>query len=134
MNQIAHENTLDQEKYIGFQVDGKIINELSKQVSSHLFALGELLKNSYDAQATNINITLDMQKSILIVEDNGLGISLNNIRSIFHIAKSEKTYGKESLFINKKLKNKSKNGSYLFIHKIEKHIKQNNILFPPQGS
>ena len=60
---------------VGFQVDGKILNELSKQVSSHLFALGELMKNSYDAEATRVNIIFDIKNKQLTVEDNGVGIS-----------------------------------------------------------
>ncbi|WP_051396261.1 ATP-binding protein [Ignatzschineria larvae DSM 13226] len=85
-------------KEIGFQVDGKIINELSKQVSSHLFALGELMKNSYDAKATKINIVFDKKNKQLIVEDNGTGISEENFKSLLHIAKSGKEYGREFEF------------------------------------
>ena len=79
---------------VKFQVDGKILNELSKQVSSHLFALGELMKNSYDAEATSIDITLNMKNNYLKIEDNGTGISADNIKSLFHIAKSGKEYGR----------------------------------------
>jgi hypothetical protein len=68
--------------------------QLSKQVSSHLFALGELMKNSYDAKATKINITLDLQANSITIEDNGTGISTDDIKSILHIARSGKEYGR----------------------------------------
>lgn len=83
---------------VGFQVDGKILNELSKQVSSHLFALGELMKNSYDAEATRVNIIFDIKNKQLTVEDNGVGISKESFESLLHIAKSGKEYGREFEF------------------------------------
>ncbi|HCW4079903.1 TPA: ATP-binding protein [Acinetobacter baumannii] len=83
---------------IKFQVDGKILNELSKQVTSHIFALGELIKNSYDAQATSIEITLNLKEKLLIINDNGIGVSKENIQSILHIAKSNKEYAKKFTF------------------------------------
>ena len=86
-------------KSLGFQVDGNILNELSRQVSSHLFALGELIKNSYDAKATLISIELDLSTNKLIIEDNGDGISYENAKSLFHIAKSSKKYGQKFTFL-----------------------------------
>lgn len=113
--------------FVGFQVDGKIINELSNQVSSHLFAIGELMKNSYDAKATKIQIYLNINENILTIEDNGDGISQDNIQSLFHIAKSYKKYGEIYKFhILKKIKN---NNGKLFLHKIIRNIeKKDNII------
>ncbi|WP_284089498.1 ATP-binding protein [Acinetobacter pittii] len=88
-----------EDQTVKFQVDGKILNELSKQVTNHIFALGELIKNSYDAQATYIKITLDLKNSLLTVDDNGIGISKENIQSILHIAKSNKKYAKKITFV-----------------------------------
>ncbi|EJB8481047.1 ATP-binding protein [Acinetobacter baumannii] len=87
-----------EDQTIKFQVDGKILNELSKQVTSHIFALGELIKNSYDAQATSIEITLNLKEKLLIINDNGIGVSKENIQSILHIAKSNKEYAKKFTF------------------------------------
>ncbi|ENU24236.1 hypothetical protein F993_01552, partial [Acinetobacter proteolyticus] len=92
------ENSEKLPESVKIQVDGKIVNELSKQVSSHLFALGELMKNSYDAKATIINIIFDMKKNNLTIEDNGDGINIANIQSLLHIAKSGKEYGREFSF------------------------------------
>lgn len=83
---------------VGFLVDGKIINELSRQVSSHLFALGELMKNSYDAKSTKINITFNKKEKLLVIEDDGAGISNRDFSSLLHIAKSGKEYGKKFSF------------------------------------
>ncbi|MDC4624454.1 ATP-binding protein, partial [Acinetobacter baumannii] len=88
-----------EDQTVKFQVDGKILNELSKQVTNHIFALGELIKNSYDAQATYIKITLDLKNSLLTVDDNGIGITKENIQSILHIAKSNKKYAKKITFV-----------------------------------
>jgi sensor histidine kinase regulating citrate/malate metabolism len=92
-NNTSNELEENHKDFIGFQVDGKIINELSNQVSSHLFAIGELMKNSYDAKATKIQISLNINENILTIEDNGDGIPQDNIQSLFHIAKSYKKYG-----------------------------------------
>lgn len=83
---------------IHFQVDGKILNELSKQVSSHLFALGELMKNSYDAQATEVDIIFDKSLRTLTINDNGTGMSRSSLQSLLHIAKSGKEYGRKFSF------------------------------------
>ncbi len=113
MNQLPLnvDNNLE-DKTIKFQVDGKILNELSKQVTSHIFALGELIKNSYDAQATHIKITLNLKENLLIIDDNGIGISKENIQSILHIAKSNKEYAKKITFYsNGKVINRFTQGS-----------------------
>lgn len=83
---------------VNFTVDGKILNELSKQVSSHLFALGELLKNSYDAQATEVKVMIDLEQNLMTISDNGTGISRNNIKDLLHIAGSTKQYAKTFRF------------------------------------
>ena len=96
MNQLSlNVDHVVEDQSIKFQVDGKILNELSKQVTNHIFALGELIKNSYDAQATYIKITLDLKNSLLTIDDNGIGITKENIQSILHIAKSNKKYAKK---------------------------------------
>ena len=99
MNQLSlNVDHVVEDQSIKFQVDGKILNELSKQVTSHIFALGELIKNSYDAQATHIKITLDLKNGLLTIDDNGIGITKKNIQSILHIAKSNKKYAKKFTF------------------------------------
>lgn len=79
---------------IPVKVSGNIINELSEKVPSYMFAINEVLKNSYDACATEIKITYDLDSHVLKVHDNGHGMSEKNLQSLFHIAQSNKTYGK----------------------------------------
>lgn len=54
-------------------------------------AVLELIKNSYDAKATQV--TLTFENSDLYVEDNGIGMSEQDIKKYWmHIGKSEKGY------------------------------------------
>lgn len=74
---------------------GKIIEELSQKIPSSLFALNELVKNSYDAFSTEVTITLVPSELMIIIADNGNGMSVEEIHSLFHISKSTKKYGAE---------------------------------------
>lgn len=97
---------------VSFSADGQLLNQLSSQVSSHLFALGELLKNSYDAQATEISVILDLNKNILIVLDNGIGISKEEVSKLLHIGGSSKNYGEKFQFgVDNKLVTRITQGS-----------------------
>ena len=78
---------------IHFSVAGRIISELSEKIPDTIVALNELIKNSYDAFAKEVEITLDSEAKTLLICDNGYGMSLEQIGRLFHIAKSEKTYG-----------------------------------------
>ncbi|WP_201582331.1 ATP-binding protein, partial [Psychrobacter sp. 72-O-c] len=82
-------------KSIPVKVSGNIINEFSEKVPSYMFAINEVLKNSYDACATLINITYDLNEHTLEVSDNGFGISEESLESLFHIAESSKNYGEK---------------------------------------
>ena len=65
---------------IFFSVDTRLLNQLGeKLVTKRAVALAELVKNSYDADATHVTIRLlDITKpgGTIIVEDNGSGMSL----------------------------------------------------------
>nr|EKY0607241.1 ATP-binding protein [Klebsiella oxytoca] len=74
---------------------GKIIEELSQKIPSTLFALNELVKNSYDAFSPEVTITIVPSKLMITVSDRGNGMSLDEINSLFHISKSTKRYGYE---------------------------------------
>jgi hypothetical protein len=74
---------------------GKIIEELSQKIPSSLFALNELVKNSYDAFSTDVTITVVPSEFMIIIADNGNGMSVEEIHSLFHISKSTKKYGTE---------------------------------------
>lgn len=74
---------------------GRIIEELSQKIPSSLFALNELVKNSYDAFALEVTITVVPSELMIAISDDGNGMSVDEIHSLFHISKSIKKYGHE---------------------------------------
>ncbi len=78
---------------VGIKVDGKILSELSENIPSSVFALNELIKNSYDAKANCVEISLNSRKKELVISDDGNGMSIETIENLFHIGHSEKKYG-----------------------------------------
>ena len=89
-------------KPIGLKVSGNIISELSDKIPTHIVALNELIKNAYDAFATEVIITLDTINKKLVIKDNGLGMDDKSIKKLFHISNSDKKFGK--LISNKESK------------------------------
>lgn len=83
-------------------VSGNIISELSDKIPTHIVALNELIKNAYDAFATEVIITLDTINKKLVIKDNGLGMDDKSIKKLFHISISDKKFGK--LISNKESK------------------------------
>lgn len=69
---ISEENTF-------FNVDSRLLFQLGeKLVTNRAVALGELIKNSYDADATRVTVRMENIKNpggTIIVEDNGTGMS-----------------------------------------------------------
>jgi signal transduction histidine kinase len=67
-----------------FSVDSRLLFELGeKLVARKSVALAELVKNSYDADATRVTVRLEnvtTPHGKIIVEDNGLGMTLDTIR------------------------------------------------------
>lgn len=76
-----------------FTFDGHILSELSSQIPSDIFALNELIKNSYDAMASTINIALNTQNKTLTITDDGKGMGQEEISELLHISYSSKKYG-----------------------------------------
>jgi signal transduction histidine kinase len=67
-----------------FTVDSALLRELGERlVGRPYIALAELTKNGYDADATNIKITLDLKGDRIIVEDNGHGMTFNEFRDFW---------------------------------------------------
>lgn len=72
-------------KRLPFTVDARIIAQLGEQlVPSDLMALAELVKNSYDADATVVSIDYreasNSRAAEIVVEDDGNGMSLDQLR------------------------------------------------------
>ena len=74
---------------------GNIIEELSKNIPSSLFALNELIKNAYDAFSPDVTIKISPTNKTIIISDHGNGMEEKEINSLFHISKSSKSYGQE---------------------------------------
>lgn len=75
------------------KVSGNIISELSEKIPTNIIALNELMKNSYDAGAKYVNIILDSSSKTLSIIDDGSGMNLTDINTLFHISNSTKKYG-----------------------------------------
>ena len=65
----------------GITVSPEIFSVLGAQlVSDPITALSELIKNSYDADAENVGLKFLGGRSGIVVEDDGVGMSLDDIR------------------------------------------------------
>lgn len=82
---------------IPLDVDGKFVNQISQFIPSSEYALKELLKNSYEADATYVNVRLC--KSKLIITDNGSGMGIKGIKSLLVISKSTKNMELEKMVV-----------------------------------
>lgn len=61
-----------------------VLNHLGLRLYSNIpTVLSEVVANSYDADATDVEITLDTENSKIIIEDNGHGMTLSDINDKF---------------------------------------------------
>src|SRR5690554_1466009 len=82
---------------VRFSVDAGIINRLGKElVGRHETAVSELVKNSYDADATEVNLIFENAWSsggILIIEDNGHGMDKEQlVKGSMRLSSSDKIH------------------------------------------
>lgn len=86
---------------IRFSVDANLVKRLGEQlVSKKTTAVSELIKNSYDADATVVNVYFDLNTSQpnIIIHDNGTGMSKDDIVNGFmKISTSDKEEHSTSL-------------------------------------
>ncbi|SHG69269.1 sensor histidine kinase [Flavobacterium aquidurense] len=87
---------------ISFSVDAGLIDRLGKElVGRSETAVSELIKNSYDADATKVEITFVNTENIggtLIISDNGLGMNIDELRKGFMtISSTDKIHNPNSL-------------------------------------
>lgn len=70
-----------------FSVDSALLQELGERlVTTPHVALAELVKNAYDADATEVRVTIREDESggpEIVVEDNGCGMTLKQIREFW---------------------------------------------------
>lgn len=84
------------------KVSGNIIGELSTKIPSNIFALNELIKNSYDAFGNKVTIKIEADGQKIVISDDGYGMSAEAISKLFHLAHSTKKYGTEVTYKDKK--------------------------------
>lgn len=92
-NQIANL----EEDIVRFSVDASIINKLGKElVGRHETAVSELVKNAYDADATEVKLIFEDAKDkggVLTIEDNGSGMTKENlINGFLRISSTDKIH------------------------------------------
>lgn len=69
---------------INFTVDSALLAELGERlVGKPYIALAELVKNSYDADATKVKIELNPKKREIVVADNGHGMDFNDFKNFW---------------------------------------------------
>jgi hypothetical protein len=76
-----------EENIVYFKPKARIMELLGEQlIKSHVLALFELVKNSYDADATKVDIMLmdvDNPSGEIEVKDNGVGMDINIVKTIW---------------------------------------------------
>ncbi|VAW18319.1 putative two-component system sensor histidine kinase, putative heat shock protein, partial [hydrothermal vent metagenome] len=67
-----------------FEIDARIPLQLGREsISSSMVALSELVKNSYDADATKVTLdflNLGTNKAALVISDNGIGMNQDSFK------------------------------------------------------
>ncbi len=67
---------------ISFQTEGRLLQELGERlVASPQVALVELIKNSYDADATECRVSLAGNEASLLIKDDGTGMTFQQFSS-----------------------------------------------------
>lgn len=84
-----------------FSVDAGLVNRLGKElVGKHETALSELVKNGYDADATQVEIRFfdcDKEGGSIVIEDNGLGMDITALKKGFmRISSTDKVHNPRS--------------------------------------
>jgi signal transduction histidine kinase len=82
---------------VRFSVDAGIINRLGKElVGKHETAVSELVKNSFDADATEVNLVFENALNLggtLTIEDNGTGMTKDQlINGFMRLSSSDKIH------------------------------------------
>ena len=72
-------------------VSGKIIKEISEKIPSTTYAIVELIKNSYEAMASNVEI--NVYDNMLEILDDGEGMNSDDIHALLIVSYSNKEYG-----------------------------------------
>lgn len=67
-----------------FNISLSILNHLGRNLyRSFITVLGEAISNSWDADAQNVNITIDRDTNMLIIKDDGIGMTEEDFQEKF---------------------------------------------------
>ena len=67
-----------------FNISLSILNHLGRNLyRSFITVLGEAISNAWDADARNVRITIDRDKGMLIIEDDGQGMTEDDFQNKF---------------------------------------------------
>ena len=67
-----------------FNISLAVLNSLGRNLYRNFITiLGEAISNSWDADANNVRITINKEKSEMIVVDDGEGMSSSDFRNKF---------------------------------------------------
>lgn len=67
-----------------FNISLSILNHLGRNLyRSFITVLGEAISNSWDADAKNVRINIDKEKNLLVIEDDGNGMSEDDFQNKF---------------------------------------------------
>ncbi len=67
-----------------FNISLSILNHLGRNLyRSFITVLGEAISNSWDADAQNVNITIDRDANMLIIKDDGIGMTEEDFQEKF---------------------------------------------------
>ena len=92
-------------KTIAFTSDSQLLAELGERlIATPQIALSELVKNAYDADATNVHVWLDEDGTVLNVKDDGHGMAETEFRRAWmRIASSHKLLEEVSRYYKRPL-------------------------------
>ena len=72
-----------QEKY-KFNISLSVLNHLGRNLYRNIITvLGEAISNSWDADANNVWININKEKNLMIIKDDGKGMTNNDFQSKF---------------------------------------------------
>ena len=67
-----------------FNISLSILNHLGRNLyRNFITVLGEAISNSWDADAKNVQITIDREANLLVVKDDGEGMSESDFQNKF---------------------------------------------------
>lgn len=94
---LSHEIANLDKKNVRFSVDAGIVNRLGKElVGRHETAVSELVKNAYDADATDVSLTFEnawKEGGTLTIEDDGVGMTRDQLTGGFmRLSSSDKIH------------------------------------------